>query len=338
MLLFIIIAGINANILKQTNVNTNYNDMISVGFEHERQQLPQSPPIVEKHTVKMIYMIPSDNVARPNYQKTITEISVNLQNYYGTQLGRTFCYESQNIDLINIDVTQSELREGSKILLDQRRFLEDGTTDERRNVIQYFINYIKDNHSFERDMQKIIFIGIIEIEAFWVALGGAGFIGIGGQELDLYEQYRRPNIIVPFEHELGHALGLLHTNETLDCLREFFPNLKWEYTFMEATSIVPTIDFVQPMLDYERQLLLDPNYIGVECLGLLQARPHPSKYFQRTNIDINSDGFVDVEDLATLLVNWGPCDFPNCIVGDFNCDRVNDVNDLAQLLVNWKIK
>ena len=48
--------------------------------------------------------------------------------------------------------------------------------------------------------------------------------------------------------------------------------------------------------------------------------------------DLNADGFVDAEDLSTLMSLWGYIDAE---IGDLDADRVIDGDDLAQLLSNW---
>ena len=51
--------------------------------------------------------------------------------------------------------------------------------------------------------------------------------------------------------------------------------------------------------------------------------------------DLNADGFVDAEDLSTLMSLWGYIDAE---IGDLDADRVVDGDDLAQLLSNWNAR
>ena len=48
--------------------------------------------------------------------------------------------------------------------------------------------------------------------------------------------------------------------------------------------------------------------------------------------DFNDDCNVNINDLASLLINWGPCD--NCVY-DIDGDGIVNINDLSVLLVNW---
>jgi hypothetical protein len=51
--------------------------------------------------------------------------------------------------------------------------------------------------------------------------------------------------------------------------------------------------------------------------------------------DVNGNTWVDAEDLARLLANWGPCDPAEPCYADFNGDGVVNAGDLAQVLGGW---
>ena len=55
------------------------------------------------------------------------------------------------------------------------------------------------------------------------------------------------------------------------------------------------------------------------------------------NADINHDGSVDGNDLATLLSGWGGCVFGGQCDADLNSDGVVDGNDLTTVLSGWGI-
>ena len=50
--------------------------------------------------------------------------------------------------------------------------------------------------------------------------------------------------------------------------------------------------------------------------------------------DLDGNDAVNVDDMLTLLSEWGPCGKKDC-VSDINGDNVVDVNDLLALLANW---
>jgi hypothetical protein len=51
--------------------------------------------------------------------------------------------------------------------------------------------------------------------------------------------------------------------------------------------------------------------------------------------DLNGTGTVDVDDLLTVINNWGPCDTPDKCAGDATGNGVVDVDDLLNVLNNW---
>ena len=58
--------------------------------------------------------------------------------------------------------------------------------------------------------------------------------------------------------------------------------------------------------------------------------------------DIDNNGVVNISDLASLLVSWGPCNDSNVnnvsndvCIEDLNCDGLINIQDLAELLVSW---
>ena len=52
--------------------------------------------------------------------------------------------------------------------------------------------------------------------------------------------------------------------------------------------------------------------------------------------DVNADGFVDVDDLITIILAWGGCPpLPEGCPADTNLDGVVDVDDLIEVLQRW---
>jgi len=67
----------------------------------------------------------------------------------------------------------------------------------------------------------------------------------------------------------------------------------------------------------------DPKFIKVE---------EPAELVEPPSADLNGDGVVDVQDLITILGDWGEC--PEC-PGDLNGDGVVDIEDLLILISQW---
>ena len=51
--------------------------------------------------------------------------------------------------------------------------------------------------------------------------------------------------------------------------------------------------------------------------------------------DLNHDNTVNVNDLLTVIANWGVCPPPNLCQGDATGDNRVDVNDLLAVVTNW---
>lgn len=318
------------------------NDVLFLNQNRQRRQSVNA--IDPTYQVRILYIIPSDRIPRQGHERTILEIAQYVRDFYETRTGMTFSYDRNYplFEVIRSPLTEADIINGTFL---NARLDDDGGGGNIKNTIQNLIEmvYATPELKFQREQLKTLFFGISEITP-WAALGGGGFGHVGGSELDLYEMFRNQNITIPFEHELGHAFGLSHINETIACLQGFFPEIQYEYTFMVPiyTMLMPE---GQPMANWEKTLLTDPRYEAVECLELLQGRPHPSNYLVNKgcqNIpDINFDGVVNIDDLAICLVRWGSCPVPvlelNCRA-DLNCDRQVNIADLAKLLVNWSLR
>ena len=52
--------------------------------------------------------------------------------------------------------------------------------------------------------------------------------------------------------------------------------------------------------------------------------------------DVNGDGVVDVTDLVTVIVDWGPCPKPpETCPADLDGNGIVEVIDLVQVILNW---
>ena len=84
----------------------------------------------------------------------------------------------------------------------------------------------------------------------------------------------------------------------------------------------PTRNF-QGLVSYELQTSLYP------VLAVRSTTGGPCECIP----DINADGIVDGNDLATLLGSWGPAAIGT--VADFDGNRLVDGSDLAVILSGW---
>ena len=52
--------------------------------------------------------------------------------------------------------------------------------------------------------------------------------------------------------------------------------------------------------------------------------------------NVNADAVVDVDDLLTVVLNWGVCNDPGYLcTGDTTLDGVVNVDDLIAVILNW---
>ena len=153
---------------------------------------------------------------------------------------------------------------------------------------------------------------------FTSELSAAGFAFVGGNGVTQYVgsdllgfDNGRQVIASVVAHEIGHNLGLNHTNIALN------ENL------MNGSGTVqpdPAVEF-----DGERLTASQINIALNSSLLVAISTDTP---------DLNGDGFVGLEDLEVLLANWGGAGgTPG--VGDANGDNAVNNLDLDIVIANW---
>jgi len=292
-------------------------------------------PVNRTYEVKFLYIVPSDRIPRDGINQTLTNLIRDLQAFFSYHLDRTFTLTDPPFELIRSPYTEADIKNGTYST--RRHVTDDGAGDPWLNSWENMLDMIYDDslpYFFERNAQRILHFSITEIDE-WAALGGGGLASVGGQELDRYQRYPDITNVYPFEHELGHALGLHHTPETIECLVQNSLPYTTRYTFMTQPPMIS--NNIHNMEDYEKRLLLGLDGYTSQCLLTLGDQEHPINYLSvcTKSVNLAGDPEINVEDLSTLLVNWGQCADKLRCSGDLNCDYDVDVQDLSQLLVNW---
>ena len=324
--------------------STNKNDIAFPGGSSLNNSKGHLRQVVANATyqVQFLYIVPKDAIIRQSYQLSIGKyIAGNLRQFYRYHIGKTIEYTSPNVIMYRSPYTIAEIINGTNGAISSPPDLTpDGF---KQNIYRHLVEVINANYHREFYEEMRIFIGVTEINTF-AAVGGGGVVSVTAQEIQLNDA--SPDISFPFDHELGHALGLHHTAETVECLRQFGimepPN---EYTFMNPVANYE-YSFPQPMVDYQKKLLL--GQLDPSCLLTLGGRPHPSLYLKNiceNKADIIKNGRVDVSDLAQIIVRWGSCDpSPNAphpgwkyfdCPSDLNCDGLVNIEDLSILITNY---
>lgn len=291
----------------------------------------------ETYLVQFIYIVPKDAVMRQSYQLSIGKyIAGNLRQFYRYHLGRTIEYADPVVLLYKSPYTTEEIMNGTHT--------QPASSNFKENILYNLFSILNNNYYQQWYEEKRIFIGVTEIDT-WAALGTGGVVSVTAHEVRMNDA--DPTVTFPFDHELGHALGLHHTEETVNCIREKFnitTESPYEYTFMAPTGDWAYL-YPQPMKYYQKDLLL--GKLSDVCLLALGNHPHPTKYLKyvcENKPDIDHNKKVDVSDLSNLLVRWGLCN-PNSngndgwkyfdCPSDLNCDGVVNLSDLAVLLIEW---
>ena len=113
------------------------------------------------------------------------------------------------------------------------------------------------------------------------------------------------------------------------------------YTFNSTAGMISDVQGWLDDADSNYGWLMLGEEVGQATAKRLATREHPDSA-RRPQLtvhytiggDLDGNDAVNVDDLLTLLSEWGPCGKKDCI-SDINGDNVVDVNDLLALLANW---
>lgn len=264
----------------------------------------------DKFTFKFYYIVPHDIDARKDIGHILNNIANDVSMFFSNSFGRTLTYTTPLYQVLHVNDTVNDIVHNNEHVVEYIQQLIDSTYQLKR---ERYVNYIAH-------------IMITEIP-FWMARGGGMLASFGGKELDYYQQYKRT---YPFDHEIGHMLGLSHSNTTRQCLLEYDIETPDTYTFMTQPPLLIE-SFIE---NYEKTLLLNSTFHAQGCLlTRLVWWPHPSNYFKKCT----KLGHVmrSIDELSRILSNWGPCTDIVCW-SDLNCNGKVDLTDLTELLTNWK--
>jgi hypothetical protein len=215
--------------------------------------------------LQVVYVIPQGEEAKPLADEAITEIITILQWHYLQQLGVTFELKEPLITYVESDL-------------------------DAKNAVDWNNNFELIRTEFAEDYTEGENVVFSILEGTTGSAGGSWNIVkmTGGFWNTAYETYRDnpeqlANELHGWSHELGHAFGLVHTEDAKPCLAKHgihlgtLPSLIMQWT--EDLGSVFNYTFVEA----EKKLLLDPDYFP-DCRPLLSPpgleKPHASKHLR----------------------------------------------------------
>ncbi len=223
-----------------------------------------------RQQLQVVYVIPKGQQALPDADKALAAIMGVIQRHYFQELGATFELKSPLVSVVAIDETVEELKD------------LDGSTMFKR-AQRLAANEYREDYEY-RDNVIVFVFGGLQLGA---GVGGANVAAIAAPFWrPAYDMFKRTPSDLPkvrglhaWSHELGHAFGLMHTEDTRGCLKKFGIDLgTLASLIMQKREDRPTV-YDYPFIAEEKHLLLDEAYYS-NCRPLLLKRSHASRHLR----------------------------------------------------------
>lgn len=278
-------------------------------------------------SVKFLYIVPRDRVAREDYAEWIGKMAYATRGFFHYHLGKWMKFSDPLLEKIDSPLSVEDIVYNGESSMPYL------------NIYNHIVGIINEQFSTER-VNGTLFVGIV-INDFGGFAGGGGIASVGTPGFKFWEgafSFAPPNEVPGrlsvLYHEVGHALGLAHAQDTLTCLVKILPGIDefddMSSTFMSQSRAVTNI--WPQMSTAEKLLLLNDEQVYKDCLLTLGDRVHPSQYFSAECTSKIPPG--NLETLARVLVNFRKeCDSLYC--PDYDCDGMVGLNEIATLLVRW---
>jgi hypothetical protein len=133
--------------------------------------------------------------------------------------------------------------------------------------------------------------------------------------------------------------GWVETAHTTTVLSE--SNASGETSFQTGTgfslgSVFDSLSFTQDLVFQYRLAGSETPSLGVVTYGIFTPPPNPVHEPMPCFGDTNDSGAVDVDDLITVILNWGACPKPPAgCVADVDDSGAVDVDDLIAVILAW---
>lgn len=256
--------------------------------------------------LQAVYVVPKGQTAKPRAAEVITAIVKILQRHYLEQLGATFQLEDPLVTVVQLDQDVNYAVDwNNNVAMVKARFRSGYVTNE--NVVLTVIEGAVGDGGGSWNIVK---------------MPGKSFFD------EAYTTYitdpaKLPTKLHGFSHELGHAFGLLHTEDAKACFQKRGITLDTSKSLiMQKKGDLGDV-YNYPFLPEEKRMLLDPSY-APECRGLLNepnatARPHGSlhlRYKPRWVTFRNEAGYVAKMMVQYMEVGAGGVPIPKFLFTD----------------------
>ncbi len=226
-----------------------------------------NPPFETRLRVKGLYIIPTGQTEKPRAKEAIAAILSIIQSHYLKQLGVTF----------EFDPVVAVVRSNYNV----------------RDAVEWKnnLNFIKTNLRQEYVINRTVVISVLEGTS-GDAGGSFGVLKMTGDfwsscyDLFLNKPYLLSSELAGWSHELGHAFGLMHSEDTKSCLKDLNVDMgKLPNLLMQQTTKLSTV-YDYPFAKEEKKLLLDSTY-NPSCLEFRGDRPAPIRYLKYNQVQQN---------------------------------------------------
>jgi hypothetical protein len=226
-----------------------------------------NPTFETRLRVKGLYILPSGQTEKPRAKEAIAAILSIIQSHYVKQLGVTFEFDPV-VAVVRSNYNVKDAVEWSNNL----KFI-------KTNLKQEYVN------------NRTVVISVLEGTS-GDAGGSFGVLKMTGDfwsscyDIFINKPYLLSSELAGWSHELGHAFGLMHSEDTKSCLKDLNVDMgKLPNLLMQQTTKLSTV-YDYPFASEEKKLLLDSTY-NPSCLAFRGDRPAPIRYLKYNQVQQN---------------------------------------------------
>ena len=249
-----------------------------------------------EYVFRVLHLFPNNTKPDTNTAAKFLGYAEEVRRYYGVSLGRTFSFGHPILSEHQLPIPLTDLLMGTALGNESslvNRQDDPGAT----NLIRYVLENFVPTHYKNESSNGTDFLVFLD------GVPGDIFRGAPGYAFLTRSAFNNPDVTaMVLAHEVGHALGLMHTPDTASCLEKLY-GYKVDRPLLNTALMQPALatpDFwssffskeelsKHPLLDFEKALLTQVDFPSGQanssrCLALVN-RAHPSNYLN-THYDI----------------------------------------------------